>query len=514
MDQSAHIHFSDALVRIAGEIDLTEAQYKQVYETYAALTEFLESEKSILHKYSPQLLSQGSIRLGTAVRPIGEEGEFDVDITLKLNIALPETQQFVKKEVERQLKSDANYAEKLEEKQRCWRLLYAKSSKFHVDIVPAVPQDYQWLLASGIPEGYARYAICITDNSRPNYDVRTSDWPKSNTEGFALWFLDVMKVQADAIRTNLQKSLMLERAEDVPQYKVRTPLQLAIQIFKRHRDVMFKDEKYQKDKPASIIITTLVAKSYATMFQQGTLPRDFSDLLLALLEQIPTLILTKNGETRIENPVDTSENFADRWKKPNRKKYFYDWIERAKQDFTQALRKGDIQTGLDYLKNALGARTVNEAIKAMTGGGSAIVLSESTGAPMQFDVSYKQKPLWPMNVTGNVTITGQYKGRTSFNYFDLNQDILPTHYDLVFTAQLDPEISGNYDVFWQVVNTGQEAAQANGLRGEIFPAKHYGRGGLRHSENTLYSGAHWIQCDIVQDGVCIAKSNEYIVRIK
>ena len=160
-----------------------------------------------------------------------------------------------------------------------------------------------------------------------------------------------MKDQASAIRMSLQKSLLLERAEDVPYYRIRTPLQRATQLLKRHRDMMFNDLKTARDKPASIIITTLAARSYDQMIKDNALPTDFIDLLMEMLHQMPSFIVNPNGEPRIDNPVDPSENFGDRWKrKPIRKKHFFDWIEKAKSDFTQALRKNDIQTGLDTTK--------------------------------------------------------------------------------------------------------------------------------------------------------------------
>ena len=59
------------------------------------------------------------------------------------------------------------------------------------------------------------------------------------------------KVIAESIRAGV---------EDVPEYKVKTPLQQAIQILKRHRDIMF--EKDAEDRPISIIITTLAAHAY------------------------------------------------------------------------------------------------------------------------------------------------------------------------------------------------------------------------------------------------------------
>ena len=41
--------------------------------------------------------------------------------------------------------------------------------------------------------------------------------------------------------------------EDIPEYKVRTPLQSAIQILKRHRDMMFMRIERMKSRSLSLL---------------------------------------------------------------------------------------------------------------------------------------------------------------------------------------------------------------------------------------------------------------------
>ena len=68
-----------------------------------------------------------------------------------------------------------------------------------------------------------------------------------------------------------------------------------------------------------------------------------------------------------------------------------------------------------------------------------------------------------------------------------------------------------YSVIWQVVNTGQEATMANCLRGNFEPSNE-GFDGKR--ESTLYKGTHSVQCFIIKNGICVAKSKEFIVNIR
>ena len=156
-----------------------------------------------------------------------------------------------------------------EEHRRCWRLNYATDAQFHMDIVPALPdaQRYQSELGK---RGYGELArdvaltgqaIAITDNTLPHYNHRTEDWPQSNPLGYAAWFRGRMRVQL-----TLRKRAFAEReritasVDEIPDYKVKTSLQRAIQLLKRHRDCMFVHDC--EHKPISIIITTLAGHAY------------------------------------------------------------------------------------------------------------------------------------------------------------------------------------------------------------------------------------------------------------
>ena len=70
-----------------------------------------------------------------------------------------------------------------------------------------------------------------------------------------------------------------------------------------------------------------------------------------------------------------------------------------------------------------------------------------------------------------------------------------------------------YEVFWQVVNTGEEARQANGLRGG-FDRGRVDRGRLQRKESTLYEGFHSIECFVVKNGLCVGQSGPFVVNIR
>jgi hypothetical protein len=65
-------------------------------------------------------------------------------------------------------------------------------------------------------------------------------------------------------------------------------------------------------------------------------------------------------------------------------------------------------------------------------------------------------------------------------------------------------VPGPYSVYWKVRNFGEEAKNAEGLRGEIT------LGVGRKEESTLYYGTHYVECYIVKNGICVAVGRIYV----
>lgn len=83
---------------------------------------------------------------------------------------------------------------------------------------------------------------------------------------------------------------------------------------------------------------------------------------------------------------------------------------------------------------------------------------------------------------------------------------LSAGFALKYVAKTNP--GGNPQIHWQVVNTGQAAQSANDLRGNIFLDNQV------RWEHTKYKGKHWIECFVVQNNYCIARSGKFFVNIK
>lgn len=357
----------DILEKIAAALDIPTSLYEKAVARYQSIGAWLDRPESELADYEPAISPQGSFVLGTVTRPLTNKDEYDVDVVCRLGATKADfTQKSLKKAVGREVELYANahsMNEPVEERRRCWTLHYAEGAKFHMDILPALPdaERYRLLLEKRGYTGLARssaateQAIAITDNTSPAYDLVTVDWPQSNPAGYAVWFRKRMISQLTERRQMIAKTESAN-VEDIPDYKVKTPLQRAIQLLKRHRDCMFGDDEM---KPISIIITTLAAHAYS---EEPTIAL----ALQSILSNMDRFIEAKDGQAYIANPVNPAENFADKWAEESRKSdNFYAWLDQARQDFGLYLRGSSYDAMPEELSKRLGETLIESVLKAV-----------------------------------------------------------------------------------------------------------------------------------------------------
>lgn len=338
-DKNLKTH-EEVLEALAEAIDIPDHLLEKATERYEAIGRHLDRDGSSISHLDPVISPQGSMLLGTVIRPVGDADEFDFDLVCTVNGNKHEfTQAELKGKVGDEIKGYAkanNMNNPPEEGRRCWILTYSDGEKFHMDILPAIPdrQAYRTLLES---RGYAELAadasivdnaIAITDREHPNYNRISNDWLVSNPKGYAAWFRSRQVVELERRKKRLVEGRIYASVEEVPDHKVKTPLQRAIQLLKRHRDSIFNG---QENKPISIIISTLAGHSY-----NGE--RTISDTLQAILENMDRYIIQRGDTKWICNPVNPDENFADKWVEyPERERAFYDWLDKARNDFGRFL---------------------------------------------------------------------------------------------------------------------------------------------------------------------------------
>ena len=388
---------------VAGSIDIPDSAHEKADARYKDLGEWFGRKEARCHTFDPHIYSQGSFRLGTVIRPVDDDGEYDLDMGCRLRVGVTKathTQQQLKALVGEDLEDylvARGIKEKKEEKHRCWRLKYADTLKFHLDTVPSIPETserirliHEAIVRTGTPAGLsllvANLTGAITDDRMWNYRVIDDAWRLSNSEGFALWFESRMKL-AKALMEGLALKARAAKVDALPAYRWKSPLQRCVQLLKRHRDMFFADD--EDGKPASVIITTLSAKAY-----QGE--TEIADALETILFSMGALV--NPTSPRVPNPVNPAEDFADKWSDPaflhhNLEAKFGHWLRQAQIDFQAIWKERKPELIVEMVKSKLGALLNVKDLSTKVGINPAGGLLKSAAVPA--GLSFPDKPLVP-----------------------------------------------------------------------------------------------------------------------
>lgn len=497
----------DALSAAAEKLDISPSKYQQAIDRFNAMRTHLEQGQYPSTVVAPEVYLQGSFKLGTEIRPFknSKDADYDIDLVCKLGHfkqgVSPST---VKTQVGDRIKQSGIYAPLLDDEgKRCWTINYAEKDGvgFHMDILPSVTETH----VTAQP-----HSIAVTNKNAEN----TYSWTTSNPKGFAEWFYQrngvafarAKLIQKQVIFNNQRQ--LYSSVHDVPNIHVKTPLQRAIQLLKRHRDVRFSQSDIENFKPISMIITVLAAKIY----QNELTIYDTLRNLIAVLSQHAhqtsnsfvfndyyarntyTLITrTADGNWLIPNPTNPEENFADRWHEDNnaRANAFFQWVTWLRNDFVN----------IDSMVED------NKFTKSL------VDVYKPTNLPaLHFNVPHKQRLSFPIAATGySAGLRASYKNGNNWREFKSGQPLIKGK-ELKF--KLSTNVPTPFDVYWQVVNTGQEAANNRQLRGEISPQTNKTAGEIYRTESTSYVGDHWVEGFVIKNGECVAKTGEFIVSIR
>lgn len=476
------------LLRHAAEtLDIPDHLYEDAVLKYEDIGEWLAAEDSELCDYTPEIYPQGSFRLGTVVKPFTRKDEYDIDLVCHLQIKKENTtQKELKQIVGDRLIRRGDIAEILKPGRRCWSLDYP--GQFHMDVVPTIPNTER------LPTG-----LLLTD-------AELLRWQKSNPKLYTEWFYERMKVIFEERKESFAKSYQMN-IEEVPYWQVKTPLQRAVQILKRHRDMDF--QKDQENRPSSILITTLAARAYRNQ-------SDLYEALLDLVRDMPKFIENRDGKWWVPNPADPEENFAEKWnEKPERRSAFFTWLAKVEADFTSALEGQTLRKAFEVLSPVMGHDIIMKAATSLGIGSSGLATPQPSGSnnvPALADASHCQRPLWPERKQYKVNVRGAVHQRLRHpkKSWDLADRSVPKGIALRF--EVTTNVPSPYEIHWQVVNTGEEARRVNGLRGDFYDGE--GSCGRIRWETTSYTGTHWVEAFVIKDGVCVARSGRKYVRIR
>lgn len=278
--QNKETQLDEILNDMAEQVQLDDTRYDRMIQSYNAVKAWIEGDEKFFKPFKYDVYPHGSVRISTTVKPFGSD-EFDLDIAihLKTNWSL-HTPQKLYDELKRRLLESGVYRDKIELKNRCIRINYA--GDFHMDILPGIQENE-----------FDQNTLKVSDRER-------GQWVISNPRGYADWFMQ---------KNNLLKESLLEkalRAEQLPtdNFKNKKPLQRSVQLIKRYRDIYFQhDDTY---KTSSIVLTTI-----AGQFYNGE--DSIFKAVDGIITKIQSEITTTPSRIKIFNPVNSAEDFTDKW---------------------------------------------------------------------------------------------------------------------------------------------------------------------------------------------------------
>jgi hypothetical protein len=350
---------------ILTEIEIPRSYYENAVARHRSLGEWLCRPESTVAAFAPVVVPQGSFRYGTVVRPVVPAQKYDLDNVTTLQIEKTRmSQKELKNLYGAEIKAYAiahNMTDPIEERNRCWRVFYADAFSFHLDSLPCVPEDQrvvEAIVAAGVPMHLARLAVAITDKRHPHYERITSALFSSNPRGFADWFEECARSWALPRLKELVKGNFYAAVEEVPAYEFKTPLQQAIQILKRHRDMMFRSSP--KLAPISMIITNLAAHAY-----EGE--PDLFAALTNVVEKMPQFVRT--DKPRVPNPANPAEDYADKWSlDPSLERSFWRWHTQVRADLKKLADSVTGETLGELIAGTFGVVLSEEQLQPTAGG--------------------------------------------------------------------------------------------------------------------------------------------------
>lgn len=266
------------LFDICEELQLPRTRYDLAVERYGTVNRLLEKAGSPFQFLSPIIFPQGSMALGTTCKPV--EGPHDLDFVLRFDpprwplhplAGLSALYEF--------LRNNETYRGMTSLKNRVVRLTYA--DEFYMDVLPAYTD-------------YASGGACILVPDRQKVSLCSS-----NPEGFIRWF---------HTKCSTRRRSLMDKAMPVPAQQTvheKEPLQLAVQLLKRWRDLAFDDPC----TGISVVLTTLAGTHYSG---EESVSQALSAILAGIVKAIDVADLLE-GRIVVRNPSNTQEDFGERW---------------------------------------------------------------------------------------------------------------------------------------------------------------------------------------------------------
>ena len=299
------------------EVNLNQSRLDRLETSVGAVNDYL---KDNLTGYQ-NMERQGSYALGTLIKPVDDNDEYDADIQIVMNPNPKwEAKDYVL-EINRTLAKNKTYADKLRLKTRCVTIDYA--GDFHLDVVPRVTK------------GGKHYVCNRIDNK----------FEETDGNGYREWFNEKNRITGG----NLKR---------------------VVRLLKYLRD--HKNSFTAK----SILLTTLAGNTIKASDEGTTAVSTVTDTLETILSRMDSYLQQHPNMPTIKNPVLPTEDFNRHW---DQRRYanFRNRVQSYAQTAKQAKAEPSAEKAIKLWQDLFGDKFGKSS---SSGGGGSSGQSASGGA--------------------------------------------------------------------------------------------------------------------------------------
>lgn len=389
---------------------------------------------------------QGSVAMSTVVQ--NEDSDYDIDVAVVFSKAAlgDKGAQATRNMVANALrKKTKQFNAEPEVKTSCVRIKYADG--YHIDFAV-----------------YRRYYD--TENNSWIYEHAGADWTERELKGLTEWF----KTQNDASDGKLRKVIRLSK------------------MFCKSRDTW-------KNMPSGLLQTVLCDEKLQHSYDR------IDELFYYTMKEIVDRL---ESDTSVVAPVDNSRVLTSRQSDTQK---MTNWRNRLKSKLEDldVLFKDDCtkQDALQAWYGFFNHDFWNEQVTALS---NYSQLSTPIFESVRSFADTEQfiEDLYPVNLCYSCKISCHVNGngwRTKplSEFLTILRHYLPHNFEIRCTMEYT-NCPQPYRILWKVKNVGPEAERRNQLRGQIIEK---GKNIVEHSK---FFGNHYIECFIIKDGICVAKT--------
>jgi hypothetical protein len=438
------------------KVNLNQSRLDDLDTRVTSITQILKESDNLDGKVL-DTIPQGSWAHKTIIRPaLGLEFDADFLVQLVEDYSWNLDPQKYNDAIWDALNAHGTYVVRSTRKNRCVRVRYANLC--HIDIVPYV------VMANG-----AQVIVNRTTNT----------FEDTNPVGFTAW---------------------LQEKDDLTNGNLRRVLRLL---------------KYLRDQAnafsiKSVLLTTLVGSVVDSWRAVDTDHyKDVPTTLVNLVEELDAWLQARPYKPSITDPSCPSTSFDHRWTE-NQYATFRDDIHKLAPKVRAAYDVEGRNASVTAWRDVFGDAFPKSLAPKTTTASSLVkaVFPHAGRAPKEQFI----EEMFAVELTHGVSVTCEVSEPPGMNRPARRAALRTRGGRVVKQRQLlfkitSTDVPAPYRVFWKVRNQGDEANKAGQLRGEITEDE----GGQQKSEQTLYAGHHWVECYIIKNGICVAKTREPVV---